>query len=172
MNFAHPLLAAAAALSISIPILIHLLLRFRRKPIAWAAMRFLLEAYQQQRKKLRLQQLILLATRCLLLLAAGLAIARPLAAGAGAYTGPRDVFILIDNSLASQLRAQDTSTRALDRHIDEAKKIIASLGSSDRAGVVTTANPELASVLPPSCRPHRRLSNARRHQRHRFPRRL
>ncbi len=149
MSFAHPLIALAAALSVAIPILIHLLLRFRRRPVPWAAMRFLIEAYEKQRRKLRLQQLLLLAARCLLLLAAGVAIARPLAGDAAASGAPRDVYLLIDNSLTSQLR-DNSDRRALDRHIESAEALLASLGASDRAALVPLAGPPDRGVLPPS----------------------
>jgi hypothetical protein len=43
VTFLHPILAAAAIGAISIPILTHILMR-RRRPVMWAAMRFLLEA--------------------------------------------------------------------------------------------------------------------------------
>lgn len=149
MNFAHPLIAAAAVLSIAIPILIHLLLRFRRRPVPWAAMRFLYEAYQKQRRKLKLQQILLLATRCLLLLAAGLAVARPFAGDGAGAGGAADVYVVLDNSLTSQFR-NESGERALDRHIDAAQEMIDRLGAGDRAGIVTLAAGETLDVLPPS----------------------
>lgn len=149
MSFAHPLIALAAGVAVAIPILIHLLLRFRRRPVQWAAMRFLYEAYQKQRRKLRLQQLLLLAARCLLLLAAGVAIARPFAGSAGDAGGPADVYLLIDNSLTAQLR-DDNDTRALNRHIAAAQGVIDELGPGDRVALAPLAGPALSAVLPPS----------------------
>jgi len=149
MNFAHPFIAAAAALSVAIPILIHLLLRFRRRPSPWAAMRFLVEAYQRQKRRLRLQQFLLLAARCLLLLSAGLAIARPFAGDADASDGASDVYILFDNSLTAQLRDGD-GERAVDRHARAAQELIKSLGPGDRAALTPLAGPEASGVLPPS----------------------
>lgn len=105
MTFLHGTLFLAGVGCVSIPILIHLLLRQRRKPIAWAAMRFLLEAYRKQRRRLRLQHLILLATRCLALALLAAALARPILDGAGlGGVGGRSVFVLIDNSLAASAR--------------------------------------------------------------------
>jgi hypothetical protein len=64
--FGTPLGAiAAAAGAVSIPIIIHLLNRRRFRIVSWAAMRFLLAAQRKNSRRLRLEQLILLAVRCL-----------------------------------------------------------------------------------------------------------
>ena len=60
--------AAAAGAAISIPVVIHLLNRKRYRIVPWAAMRFLLAAQRKTSRKLRIEQLLLLAVRCLLLL--------------------------------------------------------------------------------------------------------
>ncbi|MBN8645264.1 MAG: BatA domain-containing protein, partial [Planctomycetes bacterium] len=82
MTFLHAGLAAAGFACVAIPIVIHLLFRRRRKPTPWAAMRFLLEAMRRQRRRLRLETLLLLAARCLMLACLAAAIARPLLSGA------------------------------------------------------------------------------------------
>ena len=46
MTFLHPGILVAGLLAVAIPILIHLLLRRKRQPVKWGAMRFLLEAYR------------------------------------------------------------------------------------------------------------------------------
>lgn len=150
MTLAHPLIAAAAAAAVALPILIHLLLRFQRRPVPWAAMRFLLEAYRRRRRRLRLQQILLLAARCALLLIAGLAIARPLADGAGDTRGPRDVYLCIDNSLTSQLRDSASGRTALERSLAAARAQIRALGPGDRAAVITLASPVDPVVIPPT----------------------
>ena len=67
----------AGLVAAAIPILIHFLFRRRRPPIDWAAMEILLAALRRQERRLRLEQLLLLAARCLLFAVAGLALARP-----------------------------------------------------------------------------------------------
>jgi hypothetical protein len=150
MTFLHAGLAAAGLAAVSIPILIHLLLRQRRRPIPWAAMRFLLEAYRRQRRKLRLQQIILLAVRCLVIALLALALGRPALERAAALGGGgRDVYVMIDTGLASS--ARDASGRtALDRMKDAAGRILASLGPGDRAGLVTLGAPSREIVAPAS----------------------
>src|SRR4051812_6958961 len=101
MTFLNPSLAFAGLACISLPILIHLLMRRRRKPIVWAAMRFLMEAYKRHKRRLRLEQLLLLAARCLLVALIGLALGRPLLRAAGVIGGRGAIvaYLLVDNSL-------------------------------------------------------------------------
>jgi hypothetical protein len=61
---------------ISSPIIIHLINRMRFKRLRWAAMEFLLRSQKRNRRRLIIEQLILLALRILLVLLAGLLLAR------------------------------------------------------------------------------------------------
>ena len=63
----------------SIPIIIHILNRRRFKTVNWAAMEFLLRALKRNRRRLRFEQWLLLAMRCLVLAMLGFALARPMA---------------------------------------------------------------------------------------------
>src|SRR5438552_1695565 len=74
--FLNPGYLAAAAALVSAPIIIHLINRMRYKRIAWAAMEFLLKAQKRMRKRLIIEQLLLLALRCLLVALAGLLVCR------------------------------------------------------------------------------------------------
>ena len=67
MTLVTPALAIAGLCAIAIPILIHLLMRQRRRPIPFAAMRFLIEAFRKHKRRLQLEQMLLLAVRCLIL---------------------------------------------------------------------------------------------------------
>lgn len=169
MAFLHPTLFLAGAACIAIPILIHLLLRQRRKPIPWAAMRFLLEAWRKHRRRLRLQQWLLLAVRCLLVALLAAAIGRPLLQRAGLLGGSsgRAIYLLIDNGVGAQYMgevaggaATDSSSpsapassaprAALDRHKAAARAIIDALGPGDRAGLIALGAPAEATVVPAS----------------------
>lgn len=150
MTFMHAGLALAGVLCIAVPILIHLLLRQRRRPIVWAAMRFLMEAYKRQRRKLRLQQLILLLVRCAMILLIALAIGRPLLEQSGLLGGSgRVVYFLVDNGLAAGATS-DTSESALDRHRAAVREMIAELSADDQAGLVALGGPAAALVVPAS----------------------
>src|SRR3954466_5208376 len=65
--FASPLGALATlAAAASVPVVIHLLKRRRYRIVDWAAMRFLLAARRQNVRRLRVEQLLLLAIRIML----------------------------------------------------------------------------------------------------------
>src|SRR5438552_17424994 len=74
--FLNPGYLAAAAALVSAPIIIHLINRMRYKRLRWAAMEFLLKAQKRMRRRLIIEQLILLALRCLLVALVGLLVAR------------------------------------------------------------------------------------------------
>src|SRR5262245_18467647 len=64
--FGDPLgLLAAAGAAVTIPVIIHLLNRRRYRVVTWAAMRFLLAAQRKNTRRMRLEQIILLAVRAL-----------------------------------------------------------------------------------------------------------
>src|SRR5436190_10117869 len=74
--FQNPFFLVAGAALISAPIIIHLINRMRFKRIRWAAMEFLLKAQKRNRRRLIIEQLILLALRCILEALVGLLVAR------------------------------------------------------------------------------------------------
>lgn len=106
--FVTPALAAIGAGAMAVPILIHLLARRRFKRIRWAAMEFLIDAERRNRRRIRMEEWILLALRCLAVLLLGLLVARPfLSPGAWASTwgGTRrtERIILLDDSFSMGL---------------------------------------------------------------------
>lgn len=151
MNFVHAGLAIAGLAAVAIPIIIHLLFRQRRRPIEWGAMRFLLEAYRRSRHRMRLEQWLLLAVRCLILALLGLALARPLLSDSTLPIGPgsRVVYLIIDNGLASTV-TDAAGTTALEHHRQRATAIINTLTASDRVALVSAARPIEALVDPPA----------------------
>lgn len=161
MTFLNPAILAAGLAAVAIPIIIHLLMRRRRTPVMWGAMRFVLEAYRQTRRRLLLERWLLLAVRCLLVAALGIALGRPILrslAGGGEQRG-RTVLIVIDDSLASAVvrsgggggsEGPGGGATALDHHIQSALKLLAALGPGDRAGVITMSRPAGAGILPAS----------------------
>src|SRR5438105_3421271 len=74
--FVNPWTMAAGAGLVSVPILIHLINRMRFRRVKWAAMEFLLKAQKRMKRKLIIEQLILLLLRCLLVFLVGLLFAR------------------------------------------------------------------------------------------------
>jgi hypothetical protein len=76
MSFLNPLLLWAGA-AVAVPIIIHLLNRRKFQKVVWAAMRFVKVSMEQNRRRMEIEDMILLALRCLLLLLLALALARP-----------------------------------------------------------------------------------------------
>src|SRR3954468_15460523 len=77
IGFVTPAFALAGAMLVALPIIIHILNRRRFKVVDWAAMEFLLRAMRRNRRRLRFEQWLLLAVRCLVLALLGFALARP-----------------------------------------------------------------------------------------------
>lgn len=75
-GFLNPLLAGGFGL-VALPILIHLLSRRRFRRLDWAATRFLLEAERENRRRVRFEQWLLLALRCLAMALLVSVLARP-----------------------------------------------------------------------------------------------
>jgi hypothetical protein len=156
MSFLHPALLAAGLGAVLIPILIHILMRRRRQPVRWAAMRFLEQALKSQRRRLRLEQLLLLAARCLVILLLALALGRPLLGDRSALpaSGPRTVYLVIDASLASSRAGASAATR-LAEHQARARELLASLDASrgDKAALIALSGRGIwaeASIAAPT----------------------
>ena len=64
-------------LGVLVPIIIHLVRRQAAKPFDWGAMRFLMDTIVVRRRRMEWEDLLLMATRCLLIGLVALALARP-----------------------------------------------------------------------------------------------
>lgn len=126
--FVTPTLAAVGAGAMAVPILIHLLARRRFKRIRWAAMEFLLDAERRNRRRIRMEEWILLALRCLAVLLLGLLVARPFVspgALASAWGGSRrtERVLILDDSFSMGFTTADDSpfarTKAATRRLIE-----------------------------------------------------
>src|SRR3954467_9758541 len=99
--FTRPEFLVIATLLISAPIIIHLINRLRFKRIRWAAMEFLLKAQKRMRRRLLIEQLILLALRCLLVALAGLLVLRFVGFSLAGFEGkPNLHLVLLDDTLS------------------------------------------------------------------------
>ncbi len=152
-SFVNPGLLVAGLLAVSLPVLIHILLRRRRKPVPWAAMKFLMEAYRRQRRRARLEQLLLLLARCAVVGLLALAVGRPMFGAGGLLSGggARLVCIVIDDSLTADVRA-DGGMSELETHKEAALRVLGGLDASagDRAMLITMGGPATAVVESPS----------------------
>ncbi|MBI4576023.1 MAG: BatA domain-containing protein [Planctomycetes bacterium] len=143
----------------AIPILIYLWNQRRYRRVEWAAMEFLLRALRRNRRRLRLENVLLLLVRTALCLLFALALARPHLAGAAASlpvatASRRNVILLVDRSYSMAYRSGATS--AFDRARAFAEGVITkALGPGDRVALaffsdaVQEALPEPVDVAGP-----------------------
>ncbi len=153
--FVAPALALAGVALVTVPVAIHLLSRWRRKPEPWGAMRFLIQAYRKQKRRMRFEQWLLLLLRCLIVLMLGLALARPMLVGAiGRWLGGLDhqgrvVNIVIDDAMSTRASDGPGVTR-FDGLIKKASAVVDSLEAGDRATIWRAGRPAGAVVAGPT----------------------
>ncbi|HLK60852.1 MAG TPA: BatA domain-containing protein, partial [Chthonomonadaceae bacterium] len=110
MAFLNPAFLAATAL-VAIPLIIHLIRRRKLKVIQWAAMEFLRQSQRKQKRRLRIEELILLFLRMLIVLLFVLALARPVLRSLGIPLLSQNTrvyaVIVLDNSFSMDHRGSD-----------------------------------------------------------------
>jgi Aerotolerance regulator N-terminal/von Willebrand factor type A domain len=146
-GFANPWLLGGLALG-AIPIIIHLLSRRAYRETDWAAMRFLLEAARKNSRRMRLEQLILLAVRTSILLLAAMAFAEPLVEAVSPQARPRTLLhriVVIDASFSMGARTE-TGTR-FDRAKSVARQIITDSRPGDVVSILRIAGHTSPSVV-------------------------
>lgn len=135
MSFLLPAVLGAAVAA-GLPVLIHLLNKTQVREVAWAAMRFLENAVKKNERRMRIQDLLLLVLRMLLILLAVLAFARPVllgppAPGAGSV---RAVMLVMDHSLSMDYT--DGRETRLDKARREAVQLLDNLPEGSAAGLL------------------------------------
>ncbi len=130
-----------------LPVLAHLLSRKKYDIVEWGAMQFL-ELDPSARRKLRLEELLLLAVRMGLVALLAIALARPWLGGAwlGSFgsTQPRDVVLVIDGSYSMGWEG-----RALTPHANAvrvARQFVEELRPGDSVMVVDAREQPLATL--------------------------
>jgi hypothetical protein len=153
MSFLNPAFLGALAL-VGIPLLIHLLRRRKLKIVRWAAMEFLRQSQRKQRRRLRIEELILLLLRMLIVALAVLAFARPVlrALGVPLLSQNARVYavLVLDNSFSMDYRSSD-GKRSFERAQAAADTILTHiLRSGDSASLVLLSDKPTAVVGAPS----------------------
>jgi Aerotolerance regulator N-terminal/von Willebrand factor type A domain/Beta-galactosidase trimerisation domain/CARDB len=133
--------AAAAA----VPILIHLFARQRFRRVQWAAMEFLKRAFQKTKRRIRIENLLLLLLRVAALVLLALALADPRVKSSMLEAGPdarRDVVVILDDSFSMGYRETSGETPFRRAH-DQALKLVRSLRNErgDLATLITAGKP-------------------------------
>lgn len=123
--FLNPWFMVAGGILVSAPIIIHLINRMRFRRIRWAAMEFLLKSQKRNRRRLIIEQLILLALRCFLVLLLGFLVARFIGLSWAFVTGPQSTIhvLVIDNTLSMTDRWKDRNGNTRTS-FDQAKEVV------------------------------------------------
>ena len=127
--------------SLAVPIAIHLWRRQNPRVQLWAPMQFLREVVNRHARRVRLESLLVLLVRCLLLALLAIAVARPFVTGSssvGDSAPHRHRVLLIDGSLSMSARVGD-ATR-MDRARQLAREIVLSSGAGDTFNLCRIGN--------------------------------
>ena len=143
--FINPGFFVAGIIAITAPIIIHLLNRRRFKKVDWAAMDFLLEAQRLNRRRVRLEEIVLLILRCLAMVLIGLLISRPSlnVDMAGVFdAGQTERVIILDDSLSmgSGLKGEKPIDR-LSTSLTKGFEALANNNDQDLITIVRTTDP-------------------------------
>ena len=152
MGFLNPLLLLGV-LSAAIPVLIHLWSRRRARTLEFSALRFLLAAAQSSARRFRLEQLLLLALRCLALALIALAAARPVLKGAAAFGETRAqtaAAIVLDRS--ASMGCKGVAGVPFEAAKERALEILRSLQPGDAASIVLMSDRPAVLFEPPTTR--------------------
>ena len=116
MSLLNPLLAIGA-IAFLVPLLIHIFNRSRFRTVEWGAMHLLESVISQNRKRLQIDQLILLLIRCLIPAVLAICLARPVLTGGGLLgNAPVALVVLLDNSYSMEATEDRKSTRLNSSH--------------------------------------------------------
>lgn len=144
-----------------LPLLVHLVARRQPPTVSFPAVRYLQQVTREHQRRLRLQHLLLLAVRTLLILALVLAAANPTIAREGlAGHAPAALVLILDNSPSSGARSDGAA--ALDGLRQAARQLLARATEADAVwllaadGLTRRAAPSALRALVDSLTPAER----------------
>ncbi|MCA9217275.1 MAG: BatA domain-containing protein, partial [Planctomycetales bacterium] len=145
MTFLIPALAWFGLAAAAIPIIIHLLNRRRFTRIDWAPMKYLKLTIQSNKRRLQIEQLILLMLRVLAMLLLFATVARPMISRGGfgewlAGKQRKSQVIVIDDSM-SMTQSLDDGGYVFDKAKSAAIEIVRKADVADQLTVFTVSNP-------------------------------
>ncbi len=145
------------SLAAVLPILIHLWSRRRYTQVPWAAMEYLLAAIRRNARRLRIEQLILLAVRTSILLLLGIALARPVLSwipnlhGPSHVTGDTLLVLVIDGSYSMDYRPENVTRFDLAKGI--AQQLVRQTRQGDGVVLINMADPPRIVIGQPAFEP-------------------
>ncbi len=143
----NPWMLGAGALAVASPVIIHLLNKRRFKIVTWAAMEFLLEANKKNRRRVQLENLIVLLLRCLAMLLLGLLLARPfLPSGLSELLQNTQRFeriVVLDDSVSMMATEPDgTPWQSAIEGVNSLVRQMADSQTDDSLTLILTSRPE------------------------------
>ncbi|NDC64144.1 MAG: hypothetical protein EBZ59_09225, partial [Planctomycetia bacterium] len=139
LSFLTPMLLGGAALVV-VPLVLHMVMRRKPVRLEFPAVRFLREKAVANRRRLRLNHLLLLLVRMAALALMALALARPVVRGAG-WLGDREgpvaaVFVF---DTAPRMLLREGNRSRLEQAAAMARVLVGKLPATSRIGVIDTA---------------------------------
>src|SRR5687767_7602375 len=150
MGFLNPLLLFGLA-AVSVPIIIHLLNRRKFQKVVWAAMRFIKTSVEKNQRRMRVEDLILLALRCLLLALLAFALARPAFKQSGAeFLGQAKVtgVVILDNS--GSMGMSDGTVTRFDKARKAAEQVLETMPPGSATAVLLASDIVDGAIAEPT----------------------
>ncbi len=146
LDVVHPGLFFLGIAAIASPIIIHLLNKRKFKRVEWAAMDFLLEADKKNRRRVRLENLLLLLLRCTACFLIGCLVALPfipLGLTGGMFGAEEyERVVLLDDSVSMAVKDDgDTAMQQAKAALGDFVRGLAENGSSDKFTLYLTSDP-------------------------------
>jgi len=134
MTFLNAILLAGGA-AFLIPLLIHLLNKRRVQTVRWGAMHLLQEVLRQKKRKLNIEQWLLLAVRIVIPLVLALCLARPVLTALRSFgLGKTSLVMMLDNSFS--MRAPAPGGSPADRARSDVSQVLQAQPNGSDAQVV------------------------------------
>jgi hypothetical protein len=135
MTFLNVLLLTGMAAG-AIPIVIHLFNRRRFRVIEWGAMHLLEEILRTQRRRLKIEQLILLLIRIAIPVVLAICLARPVLTGLSRLAGKAKTSMVLLIDCSGSMNAADATQSRLSQARKEASGILDSLPNGSEITIV------------------------------------
>ncbi|NQU20661.1 MAG: BatA domain-containing protein, partial [Candidatus Nealsonbacteria bacterium] len=138
MTFMNPWLLLAGV-GVALPILAHLLNRYKVKHTDWAAMQFLNRSVRVRSRQLRLRDILLLLLRCLAVILLVLAFSKPWTKeveGIASKLGERRAGVVIALDASYSMQHSDGSSTRFDRAIEKIKTIAEDIHPGDPVSLI------------------------------------
>jgi len=126
-----------AAAGVAVPIIIHLLNRYRHRQVDWAAMELLKRAMTIRSRQIRIEDILLLILRCAAILMIAAALVRPtVPAGGSSWMGRQNVGAVVAIDASYSMAQKEFAGRRFDRAKARAEEILATFQPGDPVTLV------------------------------------